>query len=51
MEWDARELLGIYNAIGEGSIPKIAVLAGLDTAKPVEPVFGMATPTGASTKS
>ena len=39
------------NAIGTGSIPKMAGLAGLDIAGSVEPAFGMATPTGTRTKS
>jgi len=39
------------NAIGTGSIPKMAGLAGFDTTGSVEPAFGMATPTGTRTKS
>jgi len=39
------------NAIGTGSIPKMAVLAFLDPSGSVEPVFGIVTPTGTSTKS
>jgi hypothetical protein len=39
------------NAIGSGSIPKMAGLAGLDTTGPVEPAFAMATPTGTRTNS
>jgi len=39
------------NAIGSGSIPKMAVLAGPDISRPVEPVFGRTTPTGTRTKS
>jgi hypothetical protein len=39
------------NAIGTGSIPKMAVLAFLDPSGSVEPVSGIVTPTGTSTKS
>jgi hypothetical protein len=39
------------NAIGTGSIPKMASLAGFDTAGSVEPAFAMATPKGTRTKS
>jgi hypothetical protein len=39
------------NAIGTGSIPKMAVLAFLDPSGSDEPVSGIVTPTGTSTKS
>jgi hypothetical protein len=39
------------NAIGTGSIPKMAVLAFLDLGGSVEPISGIVTPTGTSTKS
>jgi hypothetical protein len=39
------------NAIGTGSIPKMAGLAGFDTTGSVGPAFAMATPTGTRTKS
>jgi len=39
------------NAHGAGSIPKMAGLAGPDIRFPVEPAFGMATPTATRTKS
>jgi hypothetical protein len=39
------------NAIGAGSIPKMAVLAFLDPSGSVEPVSGIVTLTGTSTKS
>jgi hypothetical protein len=39
------------NAIGAGSIPKMAGLAGPDIRRPVEPAFAMATPTDTRTKS
>jgi len=39
------------NAIGAGSIPKMAVLALRDPCGSVEPVSGIVTPTGTRTKS
>jgi hypothetical protein len=39
------------NAIGSGSIPKMAGLASLDITGSVEPAFETATPTGTRTKS
>jgi hypothetical protein len=46
LEWAVED----DNAIGAGSIPKTAGLAGLDHGS-VEPAAGMATPTGIRTKS
>jgi hypothetical protein len=47
MEWAVRD----DNAIGTGSIPKMAGLAFLDPGGSVEPISGIVTPTGTSTKS